>query len=61
MTTREVSINAVAIRAQSKAHHAEQDALILQDDLLIARQQIQELQKQLDDANAKIIELSKEK
>ena len=59
MTTREVSINAVAMRAQAMAKHLEQDALILQDDLITVREQNRQLTLELEAANARIAEITK--
>lgn len=48
MTTRTVSVEAIALRNEQRARHAEQDALILQDDLLKAHQQITQLTQELE-------------
>ncbi len=54
MTQRTVSIEAVALRAEARARHAEQDALLLQEELLQARKQ---LTADLEAANIRIAEL----
>lgn len=45
---RTVSTEALAIRENLLRKRAENDALILQDDLLIAREQIRQMQSELD-------------
>lgn len=53
MTIRNISIEALALRNEKRAKNAEQDALILQDDLLIANQQIAQLTAELAHYKAK--------
>ena len=50
---RNVSVEALALRAQQQLKTALNDALILQDDLLIAYQQIRDLQTELETLKAK--------
>lgn len=57
MTTRTVTVEALAMRNDARAKHAEQDALILQDDLIQAHQQIKQLTADLEAANVRITEL----
>jgi uncharacterized protein YlxW (UPF0749 family) len=55
--TREISIEAIALRADRKAKLAENDALLLQDDLLNAQKQIKQLTAELNNANLRLAEI----
>jgi hypothetical protein len=46
--SREISIEAIALRAEMRVKHAEQDALILQDDLLVLRKLNAQLTAELE-------------
>jgi len=50
---RTVSVHAIALRAEAKAKWSEQQALMLQDELIIARQQIEQLTAELEHLKAK--------
>lgn len=49
-----ISIETIALRAEARARHAEQDALLLQEELLQTRKQ---LTADLEAANMRIAEL----